>query len=272
MKNENKNKKDNLLIKIVITLLTFLALIVIAIPFSKYFLIASHTHTAEVKIHTEMPKKIPTAQPIKAPSLQSAIAGAQNSKNSDGTMNQYAIGQVVIPKVSINQPIFVGLTDENMTYGVVSLFPNRAPDKSSLTLIGHHGGNWLQWGYWLLFGGIQQLNKGDSVYVRYMNDYYEYKVEKNTIIKATDTDLLANKGPNYIFLVTCNQSTETPYRVLVTAKKVKNVNTQKIKSSFENSTHELTQKNTKRYTTEFILPLIITLIIACAFLIFIWRL
>lgn len=265
----DEKKRNQPLIKIVITLLTLIVLILIGIPFSKYFLIATHTQETKTIIHNKMPGIIPKTEKIEAPNLATLMGQAPQAVNQKiSGENAYAIGQVVIPTVSINQPIFIGLTNENLVHGTVDLFPNRQPDKNTLTIIGHHV--FYYGGYQLLFGGIQNLKKEEPVYVRYFNQYYEYKVSSNVIIKETDVDKLVDIGPDYLYLMTCNQTLKTPYRVLITAKKV-SVNEMKLKETFQESSKVLTNKSQKNYLIWFIMPIIILIFIISIFLFYVWK-
>lgn len=253
-----RKNKNNLLIKTTITFLALVVLILVGIPFSKYFLIASNTQTSKMNVHTKMPDKISASELIQAPNL--SILMKQDSQG-------YSIGQIVIPEASISQPIYLGLTNENLAHGTVNLFPNRRPSKNTLTIIGHHVFNYG--GHHLLFGAIQNLNKNDSVYIRYMNQYYEYKVNSNNIINETDVDRLVDIGPDYIYLMTCNQSVKTPYRVLVTAKKVEKSESS-IKTSFNDYCQEIIRTNHQYYLLWYILPAILLLLLVTVFLFFVW--
>lgn len=259
MRNGLTMKKKHL--KILITLLTLLMLGVLSIPFSKYFGLASHSQLIKKPdIKNSLPERIPNPEPIKAPNLREVI-------KSYNTPETTAVGQVIVPSVSVNQPIFIGLTKENMTRGAVSLFPKRQPDQQSLTLIGHH----VQYDSSLLFGGVQSLKKHADVYVRYLDEYYNYKVESNRIIKETDLAALEDKGPNYLLLVTCNSATTTPYRVLVTAKKV-TTPSKKAHASFTQQKEIIQKAHTKTYWIKFLLPLFLVIFLSGIFLIYIWKL
>lgn len=248
-------------IKILITLLIFLMLGILFIPFSKYFGVASYSQIMKKStIRNTLPDNIAAPEAIEAPHLKDVI-------KAYGNQNVDAIGHVVLPSVSISQPIFVGLTNENMVQGIVTLFPKRVPDQHSLTLIGHH----IQYDSHLLFGGIQSLEAGADVYVRYFDDYYTYKVESNRVIKETELSELQDKGPNYIFLITCNSASSTPYRVLVTARKTAH-SPKKIQASFADKQKTIQNTHKKTYWTKFLLPLFIVLILTVAFLIYIWKL
>ena len=249
-----KMKKKRLKILITLGLLS--------IPFSKYFSIATHSQLMKTEtIRTDIPKDVAAPEPIQPPRLKDVLNASVNQDKS-------AVGQIVAPSVAVSQPIFVGLTQKNMAQGTVSLFPNRNPEAQSLTIIGHH----VQYDSSLLFGGIQELENGADVYVRYFDNYYAYKVESNRIIRETDLSELQDKGPNYLYLVTCNSATETPYRVLVTAKKVTDSPVKKVQSAFHEKQTAIQKTQTKTYWLKFLLPLLVVLILALVFLIYIWRL
>lgn len=262
MKGKSNKAKSKLKLKIVISSLLFLSLLLFALPFSKYFIIATHTQFSKTTIQTQLPSNTPPTEEIQSLNIRDVL-------NSVGKTSDSAIGQVVIPKVTILQPIFVGLTTQNMINGVVSLFPERHPDSGSLTLIGHHASSNS-----LLFARIDELEKGDPIYLQYFNYYYQYDVEKTALIKETEVNQLADKGADTLFLVTCNQEENTPYRILVEAKKAdedKVDGQQADAGTF--SQHSAIIKKTERhlYLVKFILPLLLIIVLASLFLIFVWR-
>lgn len=257
---ESMKKKH---LQILISLCLTLVLCFIAIPFSKYFILANHQDKMKINEVQHLPSKIEPSEEIQAPTVSQVLDSGQSDPQS--------LGQVVIPKVGIVQPIFVGLTNRHMIQGVVSLFPERQPNQKSLTLIGHHV-LYYNWGNSLLFGGIQDLKTDDPIYLSYLGDNYTYKVESNVTIRATDVNRLADKGPDYLMLVTCNSSQATPERILVTAKKVQkqkeNIGTadfQKILTETKSSQHQ-------KYIQIFILPIALALLIYFALLYLVWRL
>ncbi|PQC31473.1 class A sortase [Enterococcus mundtii] len=244
-------------LKILISLLVLLAVSLMAVPFSKYFLIATHSQLMHTTIRTQVPENVPPPEEVKALNIQDVIGATQQTSDD-------AIGQIIIPKVEISQPIFLGLTTDHLIDGVVSLFPQREPELGSLTLIGHHVG-----AYNLLFARIEELKKGDSIYIHYLNDYYHYKVEKTSLIKETEVDKLADRGAEILFLVTCSQEEQTPYRLFVEARKVHEEKAPI--EPFEQEAKIVKKVKGQQYLVEFILPLMLIVIGAIFFLIFIWR-
>jgi sortase A len=251
------------LLQILISLCLTLVICFVAIPFSKYFLLANRQDRIKIHEVQHLPSKIASSEEIQAPTISRILDSEENDAQS--------LGQIVIPKVGIAQPIFVGLTNNHMVQGVVSLFPERQPDKKSLTLIGHHV-LYYNWGNSLLFGGIQDLKTNDPIYLSYLGNNYTYKVESNVIIQASDINRLADKGPDYLMLVTCNVSQTTPYRVLVTAKKVQEKKERNGTNDFQKMLNETKSYQHQQYIQMFILPIVLTLFIYIVLLYLIWRL
>jgi LPXTG-site transpeptidase (sortase) family protein len=257
-KGEHLKKKH---LQILISICLTLVVCFILIPFSKYFLLASYQETGINHKVQQFPIKIETPEKITAPTITQILANKETSSQ--------VLGQVIIPKVNIVQPIFAGLTNKHMVQGVVSLFPTRRPNKKTLTLIGHHV-LYYNWGNSLLFGGIQDLKIGDPVYLSYLKDNYTYKVESNVTIKATDINRLADKGPNYLMLVTCNTSQTTPYRILVTAKKIQDKQDKIRTTDFKKIINKTKLHQHQQYIKIFILPLLLILFIYLLLLYFVW--
>jgi sortase A len=254
-------KKKTIVLKVMIMSLLTISLILILIPFSKYFIIGTSQERSNFVEVKKIPSKIPASQNIQAPTFKDSLDSLSSANKRD------AVGQVLIPKANIQQPIFIGLLSENMVSGVVSLFPNRDPTNSTLTLIGHHVLHYFSWGNSLLFGGIQSLDKGDEVYVKYLDKYFTYKVESNEIISDRDTNKLVDRGSDYIYLVTCNESTHTNNRVLITAKKTE---VKAVKKAWQENIHRIKKYRNHIYLKDFIFPLILVLMVYLALLYYLW--
>lgn len=249
--------KSNVTLKLVISFLLMFSLILFAIPFSKYFMISTHAQLTQTTFRTNLPKMIDVPEKIERLNVKDMFTHTTDKNTS-------AIGQIVIPNVKIIQPIFVGLTTKNMINGVVDLFPEREPERGTLTLIGHHVGE-----YNLLFARIDELKKGDVIYVQYFDHYYQYLVEENTVIDEKDIDQLANKGADYLFLVTCDQVQQTSRRVFIQARKVKGKSPNA--SQFSQTAATIKNVEGQQYITTFLLPFISLILIATFFLIYVWR-
>ena len=155
-----------------------------------------------------MPKNIPATETIHAFDGGNPFANHNQSKT--------AIGQVAIPKVGLVTNVFTGLTNANLSFGAVSLFPDRPIQNHNVVLIGHNMGV-----RHLHFGALQNVSIGDKVYLRYLGHSYQYQVRQKSTIKETQIDRVADTMTSKLTLVTCSAATRTPNRILVSADLVK---------------------------------------------------
>lgn len=155
-----------------------------------------------------MPKSIPATEQIYAFDGGNPFANNNQAKT--------AIGQVAIPKVGLVTNVFAGLTNANLSFGAVSLFPDRPIQIHNVVLIGHNMGV-----RHLHFGALQNVSIGDKVYLRYFGHSYQYQVRQKSTIKETQIDRVADTMTSKLTLVTCSAATRTPNRILVSADLVK---------------------------------------------------
>ncbi|MBF7058311.1 class A sortase [Weissella confusa] len=123
---------------------------------------------------------------------------------------------MAIPKVGLVKNVFAGLTNANLSFGAVSLFPDRPIQNHNVVLIGHSMGV-----RHLHFGALQNVSIGDKVYLRYLDHSYQYQVRQKSTIKETQIDRVADTMTSKLTLVTCSAATRTPNRILVSADLVK---------------------------------------------------
>ncbi|MGL5301294.1 MAG: class A sortase [Weissella confusa] len=171
-------------------------------------LVTSKIVNQRVTYTEQMPKSIPATETI--PEFDGGNPFANNNRSKT------AIGQVAIPKVGLVTNVFAGLTNANLSFGAVSLFPDRPIQNHNVVLIGHNMGV-----RHLHFGALQNVSIGDNVYLRYLGHSYQYQVRQKSTIKETQIDRVADTMTSKLTLVTCSAATRTPNRILVSADLVK---------------------------------------------------
>lgn len=102
-----------------------------------------------------------------------------------------------------------------MIYGAGSMYPKRNPQKDNLVLLGHHLGVSD-----LLFGKLKDAQLGDTIYLRYLSNYYAYKIQSKEVVNEADIAVLENTAKPLLTLVTCDRGTQTTGRLVITAKLV----------------------------------------------------
>lgn len=203
-----REKRTDQLIKYAIIGLVLVAAGFAIWTFLQKSLVTSKIVNQRVTYTKQMPKSIPATETIHEFDGGNPFANHNQSKT--------AIGQVAIPKVGLVTNVFAGLTNANLSFGAVSLFPDRPIQKHHVVLIGHNMGV-----RHLHFGALQNVSIGDKVYLRYLDHSYQYQVRQKSTIKETQIDRVADAMTSKLTLVTCSAATRTPNRILVSADLVK---------------------------------------------------
>ena len=123
------------------------------------------------------------------------------------------IGGIAIPSVGINLPIYYGVTNEGMYLGATTLLPDQEMGKSNYPLASHHS---IHPG--LLFQPLQNVKKGDFVYLTDLDKVYKYEVHFIETVDPTRLDLIEPTEEAIVTLITCDSS--LVYRVVVQARLV----------------------------------------------------
>ena len=203
-----REKRTDQLIKYAIIGLILVAAGFAIWTFLQKSLVTSKIVNQRVTYTEQMPKNIQATETIHAFDGGNPFANHNQSKT--------AIGQVAIPKVGLVTNVFAGLTNANLSFGAVSLFPDRPIQNHNVVLIGHNMGV-----RHLHFGALQNVSIGDKVYLRYLGHSYQYQVRQKSTIKETQIDRVADTMTSKLTLVTCSAATRTPNRILVSADLVK---------------------------------------------------
>ena len=131
------------------------------------------------------------------------------------------LGQIVIPSVNMNLPIFKGTTNDNLLAGATTMKESDKMGQGNFTLAGHYNKDKS-----ILFGSLMDVKVGDIIRVTDKVDIYEYKVYDTVTIddKALymiDEESALIHGNNIISLMTCYYSSNTGKRYFVLGDFVK---------------------------------------------------
>ena len=127
-------------------------------------------------------------------------------------------GYISIPKIDVNQPIYLGATQGNMAYGVTHLMSTSLPiggESTNCVLSGHTGyiGRYF-------FDNLPNLDKGDKVYIKNYFGKLEYQVTGYRKVGPTDTsDMYIERGKDKLTMFTCIDWGKNRY--VVTCERVK---------------------------------------------------
>ncbi|MGG5314629.1 sortase A [Enterococcus sp. AZ071] len=126
--------------------------------------------------------------------------------------NNWGVGKLAIPQVSIDLPILAGLTNENLLTGAATYRSDQQLGKDNYVLLAHN-----IYDQDVLLHRIKQLNDGDLIYATDFQDVYTYKVVRNEVIEDTEVGVVEKQvnGRPLITLLRCEGNIGTPYREVV---------------------------------------------------------
>jgi len=134
--------------------------------------------------------------------------------NVKGTM-----GQLKIPSIDVNLPIYHGTKDAILRKAVGHLEGSALPiggEGSHTVLTSHTGLTNAK-----LFTDLTELKKGDHFYIHVLDRTLAYEVDKISVIEPDHTEpLKAVKGKDYATLLTCTPYGVNSHRLLVRGKRV----------------------------------------------------
>lgn len=113
------------------------------------------------------------------------------------------IGELRIPKMNCDLPLYLGATRYNMAYGAVQLGQTSMPvggRNTNCVIAGHRG---CTNGPYFLY--IQNLEIGDKVYIDNLWETLTYRVAEIKVIAPTDIpEILIRDGKDMVTLITCH--------------------------------------------------------------------
>lgn len=137
------------------------------------------------------------------------------------------IGTIIIPKISLNLPIYDGTDDDNLEKGAVHIKETSYPTGQTSThsiIVGHSGLTQAK-----IFDDVDKLEIGDYFQVEYLGDTYNYEIIERKVVLPKETDSLRIRdNETLLSLVTCTPKGINSHRLIVTAKKIDNIPEDKI--------------------------------------------
>jgi len=107
------------------------------------------------------------------------------------------VGRLVIPTIEKGFTTYWGTDDDTLSQGVgmyVSQFTTTPDQKRHTVLSGHRD---------TVFTGLQDVRKGDSVFLEYEGKRYEYAVVNMQIVDESDRTVIVDKKEATLTLTTC---------------------------------------------------------------------
>ena len=151
---------------------------------------------------------------------QSGLTGPDSYEESPFILTNFGLpnntfGVINIPKMSLEMPLFLGASEENMAAGAAVLAQTSIPIggiNTNAVIAGHRG-----WNGYDYFKQIELLETGDEVRITNLWNTLTYKVSEIQIITPDDVDaILIRPGRDMVTLLTCHPyASGGQYRYLV---------------------------------------------------------
>ncbi len=125
------------------------------------------------------------------------------------------VGQLVIPRVGMNIPIFKGINNSNLLAGSATMRKDQKMGTGNYPLAGHYMKEKD-----VLFGSLMDVQEGDLIRVTDKETIFEYityevKVVPDTAVYIIDDNEADKMGKPIISLMTCYYSSKTGKRYFV---------------------------------------------------------
>jgi LPXTG-site transpeptidase (sortase) family protein len=129
------------------------------------------------------------------------------------------MGYIEIPSISQKLPIYHYTDDKELAQGIGHIASSSLPiggESTNCVLTGHRGlpNN-------LLITRLDEVDKGDMIYVTNLDTIKAYKVYKTKVILPEETnDLIIEEGRDLLTLITCTPYGVNTHRLILWAERV----------------------------------------------------
>ena len=135
-------------------------------------------------------------------SEESLLSAAKDYDDQLDIAGNGIMGNIIIPRIQVNLPIYHGTDAEVLDRGVGHLLGSSLPvgGKNTHTILSGHSGMASQ----KMFTDLEQLTQGDVFYLNVLNETLAYQVTEINTVLPYETDLLGIvSGEDLCTLVTC---------------------------------------------------------------------
>lgn len=132
--------------------------------------------------------------------------------NENKVNKDLIIGQLTIPSINLNIPVFKGINNTNLLAGSATMREDQIMGKGNYPIAGHYSKNKN-----VLFGALMDVKIGDTIKLTDKKTIYEYKVYEASVVPDTavyyiDDEISDIQGKPVISLMTCYYSSKTGKR------------------------------------------------------------
>lgn len=148
---------------------------------------------------------------VESADFESVLRGRLNNEN------MYVVGGIAIPEVSINLPIYKGLSPNAITFGAGTMKEEQRMGEGNYALASHH-----MIDREILFGPLVHIELGHTIFLTDLAYIYEYTVIFKEYVTPTRVDLIEDVPDKVLVtLITCDYTGAN--RIAVQGELVKKV-------------------------------------------------
>lgn len=183
----------------------FIGIVVALVPtMNKYFI--QSTGKAEVQItHEKMKQNLKKKTSFNSDNI-SPMTTQDLLKQQFSEKDMPGIGIISIPDISLELPVFNGITYETMMYGASTAKPNQVMGQGNYSLASHTIFNVYNGAVMtdLLFGNLIYAQPGQKIYLTDKDKVYEYKIDNIFKVNVSQGNIIENHDKQKeITLYTC---------------------------------------------------------------------
>lgn len=130
--------------------------------------------------------------------------------------NLSVIGGIAIPDVNINLPIFKGMGNSELTYGVGTMKPNQEMGTDTNFALASHHVFGITGSSDMLFSPLEKAKTGMLIYLTDKSSIYTYEITNIQIVTPEHVEVIENHAnKSEVTLVTCTDA-EATQRTIIT--------------------------------------------------------
>ncbi|MBC1937920.1 class A sortase [Listeria grandensis] len=149
-----------------------------------------------------------TVKDVQRPTVKAVLAAQKNKEQKEAAL----VGNIKIASVGLDLDILQGTTTQNLLYGATTIREDQVMGQGNYVLLGHHMKRDS-----LLFSPLMNVKNGAVIVISDYDKSYRYKVNDIQVVNEDEAHVMEETEDNRLTLITCDKSTETDKRLVITA-------------------------------------------------------
>ncbi|WP_281658646.1 class D sortase [Halobacillus sp. Cin3] len=166
----------------------------------------------------EWPRKVQAQQEYELEDVSEMLEVGLKEDIPAGDEDGDIIALIEIPSIDLKLPVFTGVSEYILNYGVGYVNGEREFDHNGNAALAAHRG----YAHGKLFNRLDEVEKGDHIQVKTENKDYIYVVQRTFLVEPDHLEVLEPiEGESWITLITCDPIPNPTHRLIVQGEWVK---------------------------------------------------